>query len=177
VAFVGSVSPLKGGRLIEPVVRDLHERDPTIPIHVLGGGDAALLLGLRTLSNVTVHGYYRAGSLPAHLARLGVEVAVAPSIVPEAFQLTISECWLAGVPVVAFDHGAAAERIPAHGGGIAVPLGAGAAGLALAIEELRSGAVPCDLADAAASVPSSAAAAAALRQLYAELGLASAGST
>jgi O-antigen biosynthesis protein len=52
---------------------------------------------------------------------------------PEAHGLTLDECALAGVPVVAFDHGALAERIRAAGGGVLVPLAAGAAGIQQAL--------------------------------------------
>lgn len=172
VAFVGSVSTLKGGHLVEPVARALRARHPALEVHVLGGGDASLLLALRRVPGVEVHGYYRAGTLPARLAHIGANVAVAPSIVPEAFQLTLSECWLAGVPCVVFDHGAAAERIRAHGGGRRVPLDAGASGLVAAIEEVLTDPASRDLGRATASVPSCAAVAGAHLALYAELGLA-----
>ncbi|MBK7976612.1 MAG: glycosyltransferase [Deltaproteobacteria bacterium] len=154
------------------MARALRARHPALEVHVLGGGDASLLLALRRVPGVEVHGYYRAGTLPARLAHIGANVAVAPSIVPEAFQLTLSECWLAGVPCVVFDHGAAAERIRAHGGGRRVPLDAGASGLVAAIEEVLTDPASRDLGRATASVPSCAAVAGAHLALYAELGLA-----
>lgn len=171
ITFVGSVSPLKGGHLIEPATRELRRRHPALAVHVLGGGDASLLLALRRVPGVTVHGYYRAGTLPERLAALGASVAVAPSIVPEAFHLTLSECWLAGVPCVAFDHGASAERIRAHGGGHLVPLESGAHGVADGVDALFADASARDVRRAAASVPTPAAAAAAHLALYAALGL------
>lgn len=171
VAYVGNVSPLKGGHLVEPMARALRRRVPAPRLHVLGGGDAELLLALRRVPGVAIHGYYRAGTLPARLAALGAAVAVAPSIVPEAFHLTLSECWLAGVPCVTFEHGASAERIRAHGGGRLVPLESGARGLADAVTQVLDDPAAHDVGRAAASVPIPTAVAAAHLDLYAELGL------
>src|SRR6202035_736868 len=67
-----------------------------------------------------IRGYYRAGSLPRLLRRDGVDLALLLSIVPESYSLVLSECRAAGVPVVAFDHGAVADRIRAEGGGLLV---------------------------------------------------------
>ena len=75
-----------------------------------GGGDTEILRRLRRLG-VAVHGYYRAGSLPALLRRDAVDVALLLSIWPETYTLVVDECLMAGVPVVAFDLGAPAERL------------------------------------------------------------------
>lgn len=111
IAFAGSVQPHKGGALLADLIRATGGAE----WHILGGGDATLLRELRPLARV--HGYYRAGTLPALLARHRIALAVLPSIVPESYSLTLSECWSAHVPVVAFDLGALAERITTHGGG------------------------------------------------------------
>jgi glycosyltransferase involved in cell wall biosynthesis len=133
IAFCGSVKPHKGGALIPEVMRAV----PAAEWYVFGGGDADLL---RSIPRAAIHGYYRAGTLPRLLARQRIGLAVLPSIVPESFSLTLSECWSAGVPVVAFDQGAIAERIRAHGGGFLVPLDAGADGLAACVRAWLDGA-------------------------------------
>jgi hypothetical protein len=135
--------------------------------HVFGGGDYELLRGIRALRRAHVHGYYRAGALPRLLARHRIGLVVLPSIVPESFSLTLSECWTAGVPVVAFDRGALGDRIRLHGGGFLVPSGAGAEGIAAAVREWLRGAevtVP-------ERVPTAREAAAAHVALYRELGV------
>jgi len=159
VAFVGSVKPDKGGALIPEIIRAA-EAD----YHVFGGGDFDLL---RAIRGAAIHGYYRAATLPRLLARHHIGLAILPSIVPESFSLTLSECWSAGVPVIAFDHGAIAERIRAHGGGFLVPLEAGAAGIADAVREWQRGA----LVDVPTHVPTAREAAAAHVALYRRLGL------
>jgi hypothetical protein len=125
IAFAGSVKPHKGGALLADIARAL-----PIDLHVFGGGDAALLRVLHALPNVMVHGYYRAGELPSLLARYRIGLVLLPSIVPESYSLTLSEAWLAGADVVAFDRGAPADRIRDEGGGFLAPPESGTRGLA-----------------------------------------------
>ncbi len=161
IAFAGSVKPHKGGVLIPEIIRAAGDAE----WHVFGGGDVELLRPVRGLA--AVHGYYRSGSLSQLLARHRIGLAILPSIVPESFSLALSECWSAGVPVVAFDHGAIAERVRAHGGGFLVPREAGVEGIAACVRDWLRGAtmtVP-------ARVPSARDAAAAHVALYEELGV------
>lgn len=138
IALAGAVHPHKGAREFEAVVQELAARRPgEFEWHVFGGGDPASLQRLRRLPRTTVHGYYRAGSLPARLRAARIDLALLPSIWPEAHCLVLDECALAGVPVVAFDLGALGERVRAGGLGVLVDPSAGAAGLAAAIADLR----------------------------------------
>jgi glycosyltransferase involved in cell wall biosynthesis len=134
IAFAGSAKRHKGAHLLPEIARDLGAN-----IHIFGGGDEELLRAMRRVPNITAHGYYRAGTLPSLLARHGVGLVVLPSIWPETHSLVLSEAWLAGAAVAAFDLGAPAERIRQHGGGWLVPLETGAAGLAQIIEQWMRG--------------------------------------
>jgi glycosyltransferase involved in cell wall biosynthesis len=160
IAFAGSVKPLKGGALLPEIIR----ATPGAEWHIFGGGDVELL---QPLSHANTHGYYRAGSLPRLLARHHIGLVILPSIVPESFSLVLSECWSAGVPVVAFDHGAIAERIRSHGGGFLVPLEAGAEGIASMVNEWLRGAIV----DVPRRVPTASESAAAHVLLYRSLGV------
>ena len=140
LAYAGSVKPHKGGQLLPEIIAAF----PNQPWHIFGGGDEELLRPLRGMANV--HGYYRAGELPSLLARHDVGLVLLPSIVPESYGLTLSECWLAGVPVVAFDHGAYAERI--RDGGWLVPLEEGAKGIINAIRRRYATTIPSNIATA-----------------------------
>ena len=123
IALVGSVRIQKGARVFEEVVRHLAaDGSRSIRWSVFGGGEADLLHRLRRLPGVSVRGYYRAGSLPRLLREHGVDLALLLSTSPESYGLTLDECLAAGVPVIAFDHGAIAERVRRVGGGILVPL-------------------------------------------------------
>lgn len=164
IALVGSVHRHKGSAIFEEVVRAAAAGANPPDWHVFGGGDRDTLHRLRALPRLQVHGYYRAGSLPARLRAARIDRALLLSIVPEAHGLTLEECTLAGVPVVAFDHGALGERIRTGGGGVLVAPDAGAAGVLEALATAPGAAAP------APPVALTAPAEATLR-LYAGLGL------
>lgn len=143
VALVGGAQAHKGAEVFAAAVerlaglRDRGGHD--LAFTVYGGGEAALLRRLRRLPGVGVRGYYRAGALPRLLRRDRIDLALLLSIVPESYSLALSECRLAGVPVVAFDHGAVADRIRAEGGGLLVDPAAGAAGVAERLAAIARG--------------------------------------
>jgi glycosyltransferase involved in cell wall biosynthesis len=134
VAFVGRALPHKGSLVFEELVDRLAGTDLTWTVY--GDGDAALLRRLRGRDRVRVRGHYRAGALPGLLRRDRIDLALLLSVVPESYSLTLSECWEAGVPVLAFDHGAPADRIRRLGGGLLVDPAAGAGGVAALLAEL-----------------------------------------
>lgn len=128
-ALVGGVQAHKGALVFEEVARRLDLRWT-----VYGGGDPELLARLRRLPHVRVRGYYRGGTLPRLLRRDRVDLALLLSIVPESYSLVLDECMAAGVPVVAFDLGAVAERLAS---GRLVPLEEGADGIVRAVSLLK----------------------------------------
>ena len=139
VVFVGAYRPHKGALVFEEVVRRLSSSAPgRVRWSILGSGDPALLLRARSLG-VRVGGHYRAGSLPRRLAEEEADVALLLSVWPETFALTLSECRTAGVPVLAFAHGAIADRIGSEGGGILVPPEDGAEGVVAALGRVLAG--------------------------------------
>lgn len=123
IAFAGAVHRHKGGHLLPEIAAAVDT------LHVFGHGEQELLRPLRAMKNVRLHGYYEAGTLPSLLQRHDVGLVLVPSVVPEAFCLTISEAWAAGAAVAAFDLGAQGERIRRLGGGWVAPLESGAAGI------------------------------------------------
>jgi glycosyltransferase involved in cell wall biosynthesis len=154
IAFAGAVKPHKGAALLPEIMA----ANPGAEWHLFGGGDVELLRALRRLPRVHVHGYYRAGALPSLLVRHGIGLALLPSLVPESYSLTLSECWQAGVPAVTFAHGAQGERIGRGGGGWTVPLADGAAGIADVVQQWRRGALTTDIPRVIASSAEAAAA-------------------
>jgi glycosyltransferase involved in cell wall biosynthesis len=187
VAWVGAVQAHKGALVFEAAVQRLAAAGRRLRLTAYGGGDAEILARWRRLPGLRVRGYYRAGSLPALLQRDGVDLALLLSVVPESYGLTLDECAAAGVPVVAFDHGALAERIASAASGLLLaaavaddPAAAGAA-LASLLADLLDGRLepppppippPGQLPPAPAPAPRLAAAAAAdWLELYRELGL------
>jgi glycosyltransferase involved in cell wall biosynthesis len=135
IAYAGSAKRHKGAHLLPELAR----LAGNIDLHVFGGGDEDLLRAMRGIPNITIHGYYRSGELPSLLARHRIGMVVLPSIWPETYSLVLSEAWLAGAVVAAFDLGAQAERIRREGGGWLAPLESGASGLAEIVGEWMAG--------------------------------------
>ncbi len=158
VAFLGGGADHKGGQRLARLPAILAAHDLSVTVY--GGNGHHHLAAIRGVDRVRVRGYYRAGSLPALLARQGASVAVLLPRVPESFSLALSEAWAAGVPVVAAGQGALAERMEKGGGMLlgAVPTDHE---VDAAVDRLRSQAdVPIP------PVPTAAGAAAQMQDLY-----------
>ncbi len=111
VAFVGSFHVHKGARVFLDLARTTREIDGRrIRWYILGGGDPTLLREARALPDVTIRGYYRAGTLSALLRTLGIDVALLLSVWPETYGITLDECQHAGVAIACTAAGAMAER-------------------------------------------------------------------
>ena len=111
VAFVGGIQPRSGAQLIAPTMENILKRDKKAKGFVYGTGDTNVMKELRRTKGLTVQGYYRQGSLASLLARDKIAVAVFPSIWPDPYGLVVDECLAVGIPVVAFDYGAVADRL------------------------------------------------------------------
>ena len=138
VAFVGAFRPHKGAGIFRELVTRREVAGRPVKWSILGSGDATLSRAAGS-GGVRVAGHYRAGSLARRLREEGVDVALLLSVWPESYSLTLTECRAAGVPVMAFDHGAIADRIAAEGGGFVVPVENGAKGIAEMLEKVLSG--------------------------------------
>jgi glycosyltransferase involved in cell wall biosynthesis len=130
IAFVGGAYDYRGATLIPEVLERIRESLPKAAGVVYGDGDGDLFKQIRKAKKVRVQGYYRHGTLPEILAKDKIGVAVLLSVAPEAYSLVVDECLGAGVPVVAFEHGAVGERLAFWEVGEVVPLGLGTEGLA-----------------------------------------------
>jgi glycosyltransferase involved in cell wall biosynthesis len=116
VAFVGVLAEDKGAARLPALIAACAH----LPIewHLFGATEGRSLRAIRrVVPNVRAHGAYRRTELGRLLADAGIDVVMLPSIVPESFSMTLSECISAGVPVVASDVGAFAERVRDEGCG------------------------------------------------------------
>ena len=121
VAYIGSVLPHKGALVFEEVVRELPAEKPIrTSVERLRRRRRGLLHSPAPAPPRAGARLLPPGSLVDVLRRDRVDLALLLSIVPESYSLALSECLAAGVPVVAFDHGAIAERVRRHGGGLLV---------------------------------------------------------
>jgi glycosyltransferase involved in cell wall biosynthesis len=133
VAFVGGIQPQSGAKYIIPTMQQILKRDKKAKGFVYGCGDVALMKQLRKTKGLTVHGYYRPGTLASLLARDKIAVAVFPSIWPDPYGLVVDECVAVGIQVVAFEIGAVADRLNFWDVGRVVRVQHGAPGLATAV--------------------------------------------
>ena len=133
IAFVGGVFPHRGAALIQPIMDRVRESEPKAVGFVYGDGEGELFKEVRKAKKVKIQGYYRQGTLPELLTKDKIAVAILPSIAPEAYSLVVDECLSAGVPVVAFEHGAVGERLSYWEVGELVPVALGVEGLAGAV--------------------------------------------
>jgi GT2 family glycosyltransferase/glycosyltransferase involved in cell wall biosynthesis len=109
VALIGAISVPKGQEILLQCVRDAIERDLDLDFVVIGftSDDEALL----ATGRVFITGPYSDDEIGFLLEREQPHVAFFPSIVPETWSYALSHVLTWGLPVVAFDLGAIAERL------------------------------------------------------------------
>jgi glycosyltransferase involved in cell wall biosynthesis len=110
IAFVGLLSKPKGRERLAPLLSAC--RDLDVEWHVFGATEGMTLRDVeRSAPRVVFHGAYRREDLPRRLALAGCHVGFLPSIFAESFSLALSDVLSAGLPVLASDLGALAERV------------------------------------------------------------------
>jgi GT2 family glycosyltransferase len=109
VALIGGISVPKGQEILLQCVRDAIERDLDLDFVVIGftSDDETLL----ATGRVFITGPYSDNEIELLLGREQPHVAFFPSIVPETWSYALSHVLTWGLPVVAFDLGAIAERL------------------------------------------------------------------
>ncbi len=109
VAVIGAVSAIKGADLLEATAREAARRGARIDFHLLGYSYRHLQGPPQ--ARLTVHGPYAEDDLPSLLEWLQPDLVWFPAQWPETYSYTLSACLKAGLPVVAPDLGAFAERL------------------------------------------------------------------
>lgn len=106
VVLPGRLSPHKGLELLSEFVGELAE---FVDLLLLGAGDFGR--AFVHLPHVRVVFSYEQAELPKFVEAFDPDCALLLSTVPESFSYTLSEMWALGLPVLATEHGAFAERI------------------------------------------------------------------
>lgn len=140
ICVPGAVSVEKGFDVLLALVR--HVTRAGIPLEMIVVGYTCDDERLLDAGRVRITGPYEPGGAVALLREQAAEAAFLPSIWPETWSYALSEAWQAGLPVVAFDIGAPAERIRQHGGGVLLPLHTPVPRIAAALLTLPSAANP-----------------------------------
>ena len=120
IALIGAIGEHKGYRFLLDCARDARARRLPIEFVVIGytQDDAALL----KTGKVFITGRYGEAEAPHLLRREQPEIVWLPSVWPESWSYTLDYALAAGLPVLAFDLGAIAERVRAVAGGVLISL-------------------------------------------------------
>ncbi|MBC7636256.1 MAG: glycosyltransferase [Acetobacteraceae bacterium] len=121
VCVIGAIGPEKGYDLLLACARDAAMRKLALEFTVVGFtvDDQRLI----DTGHAFVTGRYQEADGEALVRAQSAQLAWLPAIWPETWSFALSLAWQAGLPVVAFDIGAPAERIRTHGQGWVLPLG------------------------------------------------------
>ena len=109
IVVIGAMSTIKGADVLEDVATEAARRNAPLEFHLLGYGYRHLRAQPR--ARLTVHGAYEEKDLPELLQWLQPDLVWFPAQWPETYSYTLSACLQAGLPVVAPDVGAFAERL------------------------------------------------------------------
>jgi glycosyltransferase involved in cell wall biosynthesis len=106
IGVIGEISPQKGAHVVEQMIDRIEREAIDARVVVIG-----LLHSARKSARLKVTGPYKRDDLVELIERHGVNMLLFPSIWPETFSYVVGEMMTLGMPIVAFDLGAPAERL------------------------------------------------------------------
>ena len=121
VVVVGAIGIEKGYAVLLACARDAATRN--LPIEFVVVGHTINDAGLHETGRVFVTGEYRQPEVVQLIRAQAATLGWVPSASPETWCFSLTEIWRAGLPAVAFDIGAPAERIRRRGHGMVLPAG------------------------------------------------------
>jgi glycosyltransferase involved in cell wall biosynthesis len=116
IAVLGAIGAEKGARLIDAMADRIRARGLPLRLIVIGYTDRSQ----RYLSDdgvLAVHGPYQVADVARWLDFYRIGLVAFPTVWPETFGYTLSECLAAGRPALVPPRGALAERVAATGAG------------------------------------------------------------
>lgn len=109
VAIIGALSIIKGADIVEATAQLARKSAAPLEFHLIGYGYRHLASHPQT--RLHVHGQYAEEDLPHLLQQIAPDLVWFPALWPETYSYTLSAALQAGLPVVATDLGAFAERM------------------------------------------------------------------
>lgn len=114
LAVIGAIGAHKGLAALEALASRL---PADLRIVVIGYTERQLRQGWTAEGRIWVHGIFHPDQLPRLAWLYGARLALFPPGMPESHCYALTDAWMSGLPVLAPDHGALAERVRRHGGG------------------------------------------------------------
>ena len=118
IAFVGAMAIHKGSNILKDLIRK--NKGTNIRIHLFGKSDDKYLKSSK--SNYINHGPYKRGELPQLLVDNNIDLVCIFSTWPETYSYTLTESYMAKVPILTFDIGAVGDRVVKDGLGWTIDL-------------------------------------------------------
>jgi glycosyltransferase involved in cell wall biosynthesis len=119
VLSIGALSVPKGANVLAALARQARLMDELLSFKLIGDGADARRL---QRAGVQVTGFYRAVDLDRLIDAADPHIVFFPSIWPETWSFVLTSALRRGIPIVAFDIGAPAERLRELGRGHLLPL-------------------------------------------------------
>lgn len=107
IAFVGAMAPHKGSNILKELIKQ--NQNSNIKIHLIGKSDDRELT--ENKSNYINHGSYTRGELPKKLIENNIDLVCIFATWPETYSYTLTESYMAKIPVITFDIGAVGDRV------------------------------------------------------------------
>ena len=109
IVVLGALSKIKGADTLEEVAMLAAHQNVPVEFHLLGY--AYRSLGTQPKARLTVHGGYEEKDLPLLLQWLQPDAVWFPAVWPETYSFTLSASLESGLPIIAPNIGAFAERL------------------------------------------------------------------
>jgi len=113
VLFFGQLTAAKGADVVRRLCELNHDAGSPFDMQFLG----TPVDDPERFPGATWHGPYQRDELPGRLASIRPSITLIPSQWPETWCHVLTEAWAAGVPVMASETGALADRLRREGGG------------------------------------------------------------
>ncbi len=131
IGIIGQISFQKGSKVVYDLANFIHNSGENARIVVIGTIEHEL-----PEESSIITGPYEPQNLPDLLETNGINIGFFPSICPETFSFVTEEMMQMGLPIVAFDLGAPAERIEKYPMGHIIPINSDPKEIIMAVNEL-----------------------------------------
>ena len=118
IAFVGAMAIHKGSNILKSLINK--NTNSNIKIHLFGKANDKGLMKNR--ANYINHGPYKRGELPQLLVDNDIDLVCIFATWPESYSYTLTECYMAEIPVLTFNIGAVGDRVEKDGLGWIIDL-------------------------------------------------------